>query len=156
MATRSAQLTGGPLDGADGEVVCAPAAPDHLFMGPSGGFVYTLRGVKDGQLQYRYDQSATRRKLTDLGVPLSLRDEATRDSRSAAGAMLAGGSHEPSTTFNVTVQQYADRFELLVGDTLVEQQPREAFVNAAGETDTEGLRQWAESAVHALAQEATA
>lgn len=148
MKTRPAHLIGGPLDGHDGEVVTP--APEHLLMGENGGFVYRLETIKDGVVRFRYDPKGTRARLTDLGLHPNLLDAA--DDRDTAGLLAAGARLDgaPQTAFDVQIHRFEDRWELHVGGTLVEQQPRAAF----GDDDTNGLAQWAEAAVHALAQEA--
>lgn len=149
MKTRPARLIGGPLDGHDGEVVTP--APEHLLMGENGGFVYRLETIKDGIVRFRYDPKGTRARLTDLGLHPDLLRQVDED---PAAQQLArtGGHLEPQqqTAFDVEIHRFDDRWELHVGGTLVEQQPRAAF----GDDDTDALAQWAESAVHALAQEA--
>lgn len=147
--TRLAQLHGGPYDGEVGETVSP--LPDPLLLGDNGGFVYRLQGVKDGQVRYRYSPSETRRRLLDLGVHPSLAAQAGERDTGRALAVGASLTPDQGSAFTAEVQRFPDRWELKVNDTLVERLPRAAF----GDDDTAGLAQWAEAAVHALAQEAT-
>ncbi len=149
MSTRPATLIGGPADGLDGEAVSP--LPDVLLMGANGGFVYRLDTVKDGRVRYRYDPKGTRARLLDLGMHPDLLRQVDQDPAAAQLARV-GGRLEPQeqTAFDVQIHRHADRWELHVGGRLVEQQPRAAFAD----DDTEALKQWAEAAVHALAQEA--
>jgi hypothetical protein len=149
VSLRPAVLLSGPLDGQGGEVVSP--LPDHLAMGENGGFIYRLDTVKDGVVRFRYDPRATRARLTDLGLHPDLLRQVD-DDPAAQQLARTGGHLEPQqqTAFDVQIRRFDDRWELHVGGTLVEQQPRAAF----RDDDTDALAQWAESAVHALAQEA--
>jgi hypothetical protein len=155
MTTRPAHLRGGPLDGHDGEV--QTPSPTEVRMGRGGGFIYQLQGVKDGVVQYAYAAMASRAALIEAGVAPDLASFAMGDTYAAR--QLLNGDTPPEDTDGmsvpVEVRRYPDRWELHaeVGgrQTLVESLPRGAF----SDDDTDGLKQWVESSVDALAKEAT-
>lgn len=148
---KPAHLTGGPLDGHLGEAVDAPPVL-NMSVGDRSGFIYRLAGLQDGVLQYRYDAPASRTALVEGGVAPSLAAFAVD-----APQLLNGTTPDPDhdgITVPTTVHRYADRWELWaeVGGVsqLVEKLPREAFPD----DDTDGLKQWVEASVQALATEA--
>lgn len=154
MAVRPAHLRGGPMDGHDGEVVTP--SPEIVTMGANGGFIYRLAGIKDGVVQYRYDAPASRRALVAAGVAPSLAAFAVDDTH-AANLLLNGSTPDPGETgmqVPVEVKRYSDRWELWANvngkDVLVEKLPRSAFPD----DDSDGIKQWVEASVQALAAEA--
>lgn len=155
MSLRPAHLRGGPLDGHNGEVVTP--SPDVLPIGPTGGFIYRLQGLKDGVLQYRYDAKASRRALVAAGVAPDLAAFAVDDVHTAQQLLngQAPATPDDGVAITVDVRRYADRWELWASleggqPMLLEQLPREAFPD----DDTDTLKEWVEASTHALAQEA--
>lgn len=137
------QLIGGPWDGYVYDSVLCPS--QKTFQ----GFVYQLGPGPTGRTAYLYDAAASHRALIANDHDPQLAAQALNPQE----GLRPDDTHD-GMTVPVEVRRYPDRWELwaTVGDTptLVESLPRAAFADG----DTDGLKQWVEASVDALAQEA--
>lgn len=141
--TGQAKFKGGPCHGNTYDVQLPP--PEFAYFGSHGGFVYRLdRRIPGRVIRYRYDRVATRQRLTDLGIPLHLVEEAVQDDT----PQPVERTPEPGTTRQVAVSLVDGRWRMVCDGKVVATRPRTDITTA------EDAKQWVEQTVPHL-QEAS-